>query len=108
MSDKAVQFEVVFKVKAPTEQLITDYCITHLRDRGYSVTRPRATLETVSQFIARLGICYETLHRSLKRPGCPNVEINRGDSGRITSILSNAEFDQFCLRNKNPDQTSRL
>lgn len=103
MSEPLVQFEVTLKVTGPTEQHVTDYCILHLRDRGFSVRRPSDTAawETVKQFCARLDIHSQTLNRALARPDRPEVNIQYGTSGRrIIGIQRNDNFDAFVTRNK--------
>jgi hypothetical protein len=104
-------FTLTLTVKAGGEQVVTDYCVAHLRERGYSVTAPGEKWETAAQFNKRLGICWQGIHRALKRPGCPNVLIKygpgRGPGGkRIAGICSNPAFDAFVTRHKTGNQHS--
>lgn len=101
MSEALVQFDVTMRVTGPTDDHVTDYCILHLKDRGYNVTSATDKRETVAQFIKRLRVCHETLYRSLKERDCPPVNIRRGKKGvRIVWIISNPLFDEFVTRNK--------
>jgi hypothetical protein len=98
-------FELTLTVKAGGEEIVTQYCIDHLRERGYAVTAPGEKWETASEFNKRLGICWEGIHRALKRPGCPGVLIDwtsgRGPNNRrIRGICSNPAFDAFVVRHK--------
>jgi hypothetical protein len=95
MSDH-VQFKATLDVTAKNEEAVTEFCIAHLKERGYSVTQPHLKWETPKEMIARLRICYETLSRRARDPNRPNVAIHRGSSGRLIQICSNADFDAFC------------
>lgn len=100
MSEAVVQFDVTMRVTAPTEDHVTDYCITHLKARGYTVIKTTEQKETLAQFVKRLDICHETFYRSLDQPDCPQIEIRRGGKGRIIWLISNPVFDEFVTRNK--------
>jgi hypothetical protein len=100
-------FHLTLTVSGESEQIVTDYCIAHLRERGYAVAPPNEKWETPSEFNTRLGICAVGITRALIRPGCPNVAIHyangRGPhSKRIHSICSNAAFDAFVKSHKKP------
>lgn len=101
MSDQ-VEFKVRLDVSAKGEAIVTDFCVQHLRERGYHVAESREHWETPSQFNKRIGVCKEAIHRALRRPNCPNVVIQRTTTGRIRELLSNAPFEAFVKRYKSP------
>jgi hypothetical protein len=100
------EIRLTLSVKAGSESVLTEFCIAHLRERGYAVTAPNEKWETPSEFNRRLEIGYELIHRTLKRPGCPAVLIEYGPgrgphNRRILGICSNPAFEAFVLQNKN-------
>jgi hypothetical protein len=104
MSDP-VEFRLQLDVTAKSESLVTDYCIAHLRERGYHVAAPNEKWETPKEFNQRLGINHQGLQRALHRPGRPNVAVTynpRRGKGchRVLAICSNADFDAFVLKFK--------
>jgi hypothetical protein len=76
-------------------------CREYLEGRGWLVQWPREW-ETPAAFCARLGICYQTLDRSLRRRGCPPVALHRGNNGhgRLVELAPTRAFEEFCVRNK--------
>lgn len=101
-ADGTVRVSLAFALQAPTPQVLLDWMIQQLEEHGYSVRPPNDSWETPAQFMQRLGICYETFRRALKKDGRPHVVVRRerGGAGRIREICSNADFDAFCLRGK--------
>jgi hypothetical protein len=106
MSDSP--FSLTLTVKAGGEQVVTDYCIAHLRERGYHIAAPNENWETAREFNKRLDVCAAAIHRALRREGCPNVLIHfgagKGKEGRIMGICSNPAFEAFLKRHKQPTQ----
>lgn len=100
MQEPAVK--VTLDVTSDSESVLEGYCVRFLKERGWNVTAPHEKWETVKDFIARLGICHQTLSRKL-RPDerRPNVVVQRSQkSKRILAILSNADFDAWCVEGK--------
>jgi hypothetical protein len=101
MSQAAVQVKATLDITAESEDQLTEFCIRHLRDRGYGVRDPKDEHETPAQFMKRLGVMsHETINRALVQPDCPPVKVHRGRSGRLIWIRSNDDFDAFVRRNK--------
>lgn len=100
MSKAAVRVKATLDITADSDEQLTEFCIRHLRDRGYSVRDPNDEHETPAQFMKRLGILsHETLNGALVQPDCPPVKVHRGRSGRLIWIQSNDAFDAFVRRN---------
>jgi hypothetical protein len=101
MSD-SIAFHLQLDVSAKSEAHVTEFCIAHLRERGYHVAPPNEKWETPSEFLARLGVSAMSLHRALRRSGCPNVAAHRTPTGRILELCSNQAFDAFVKRYLKP------
>lgn len=108
MSDP-VAFRLQLDVTAKSEAVVTDFCIAHLRERGFNVARPHKRWEKVNELCRRLRVSYMTVQRALGRSDRPTVIVKRGQkTDRIIEILSNKEFDAFLTRNKKrPNRQSR-
>lgn len=81
-----------------SESEATNFALTHLRDLGYTITLAVAgPWETPKQLLGRLGGLHPmTLFRRGKRADCPVLSaVERGPTGRIVRLRSNAEFDAF-------------
>jgi hypothetical protein len=101
MSD-GVQFKATLDVTAQSEQVVTEFAIAHLKQRGYDVAAPNEKWETLRAFLRRIGVRYDAFYKSLNHRARPNVLVrrHRGGAGRIAEICSNAAFDAFCRRHK--------
>jgi hypothetical protein len=107
--NEPVEFKVTLDVSAASETHVTEFAIAHLRERGFSVTEPGImSWETPGQFRARLQLNQKTFSNCLELwrmrftgdvPLAVHVD-RRGRSGRIKRLQSNAEFDEFCRREK--------
>lgn len=92
---------VTLDVTCDSETVVEKWATDFLVGRGFNVSAPHGKWERIGDFKNRLGICYETLTRKLKDlPHRPNVVVQRGGSGRLLAILSNPDFDAFCVANK--------
>jgi hypothetical protein len=95
-----VVFHLQLDVTGQSESVVTDYCITHLRERGYHVAAPNEKWETAGDFGKRVGINKSALHtliaRYRARGGRPPELDRRGKSQRVTAIKSHEGFDNFC------------
>lgn len=99
MTDPIVKFTL--DVTAQCDTQLEGFCVRFLKERGFNVTAPHAKWETVGDFKTRLGISYMTVSRKTKdTPNRPNVELQRGSQKRIVAILSNPDFDAYCVANK--------
>lgn len=93
-------FRVTLDVTADNEDVVEPWAIKFLVDRGFNVVAPNAKWESVGDFKKRLGISYMTISRKVRpTPGRPNVVIQRGKS-HIIAILSNPDFDAYCVNGK--------
>jgi hypothetical protein len=98
MSDP-VTFRATLDVTGASEAHVTAFAITHLRTHGYSVTAPNESWEKLKVFLKRLGISYTHFRRVIQHPHRPDVLVFP-TTARVQEILSNPDFDAFCLRNK--------
>ncbi len=99
------EVEIRFQISARSEDVLASFCSNHLKERGYSVIAPNQTWETLGAFMNRVGVRkHESLHRDIKlwlgRGG--TLFLGQRPSGRLSEILSNADFDAFVVRNKRP------
>lgn len=88
-----------------SSEALTEAIIKHLESLGYGVTPPNERWETPSEFLQRLGLSkHEVLTSALRHWTARGHKIlcvrGGGDRGRIRELLSNPDFDAFCLRNK--------
>jgi hypothetical protein len=97
-------FAFTLTVKADGEKVVTDYCIAHLRERGYAVTPPNENWELMKNFLKRLGISAMHFNRCMKIPHRPDVLVYPSAT-RVMEILSNPAFDAFVKRHKKPDRS---
>ncbi len=102
MTAAAPEFRFTLDVTAPSEEVVTEWAIAHLKARGYVFAETLGSRETIGAFIRRLGISLETLHRRLSDPTCPQVEIlhARPPGKRMAAIRSNEAFEAFCREAK--------
>lgn len=100
------EVKITLDVTCPSEEILEQYCVDFLTGRGFNVARPNEKWETVGQFKDRLGISWMTVTRKVKaQPGRPNVLLQyssdkKSKRKRILAILSNPDFDAFCVQNK--------
>jgi hypothetical protein len=95
----AVEVRHRCEVVATTRQGVIDQLIEVLNVEGYFVSK-KVQWEKTSAFRKRLdGMCHEALHRALRHPACPPVELHRarGGSGQLLAINSNPVFEAFIL-----------
>lgn len=99
MSDR-VGFQVRLDVSGKSEAVVTDYCITHLRQRGYYVAAPGAAWEKPRAFCKRVGMYPHRLHEWVERyqrRGVLPIQVERPTpDGSISALQSNPAFDDFC------------
>lgn len=99
MTEPAVK--VTLDVTSDCEEALEKYCVDFLKGRGFNIAAPNAKWETVGDFKKRLGISYMTVGRKIKPwPGRPSVLLQRGKQNRIVALLSNPDFDAYCVANK--------
>lgn len=100
MPDPTVKFTL--DVTADCETVLERYCVRFLKERGFNVSEPHTKWETVGDFKARLRISYGTVANKVRpSPMRPNVLVQRGEKNRqIIGILSNKDFDAWCVANK--------
>lgn len=55
----------------------------------------KAKGERVNEFINRVKISHMTFWRRLRHHRCPEVDMDKGQSGRILAIYTNPRFDEF-------------
>lgn len=94
------EVSISLQISAPNEAALETWAIKHLEERGFSVRAAHDEWESTKEFCARLHIHWQTLDRNMSAPGCPNVVVRRGATGRLIEILSNEHFDEFITRNK--------
>jgi hypothetical protein len=70
-----------------------------LKSQGYGIHQTKAWEKPID-FCSRLDISSYTLNRRLKNKACPEVEIERGPSGRLLLLRPTSEFEKFCLGKK--------
>jgi hypothetical protein len=70
-----------------------------LNSQGYGIHLTKGWEKPVD-FCSRLEISSYTLNRRLKNKACPEVDIERGPSGRLLLLRSTSELERFCLGNK--------
>jgi hypothetical protein len=102
MSDP-VHFKLTLDVTAKSQDVLTQFCSDHLRSIGWHVAPAHSKWESVKGFMTRLGIeRHASVHRDIKlwKSRGFTVEINKSQTGYLREILSNADFDEFCLRHK--------
>lgn len=105
MSDP-VGFHLQLDVTGNSEAVVTEFCIGHLRERGYAVAPPNEKWETMKEFLARLDTSWSNFRRCLADPRRPHVLIHPS-ARRVSEILSNAAFDAFVKRHKQPERKPR-
>lgn len=95
-------YRLTLDISAENEEVVEPWAVQFLRDRGFNVEAPNSKWESVSEFKDRLGISYGTVATKVREtPNRPNVQIQRGTkSKQIVAILSNPDFDAYCVRNK--------
>lgn len=98
---------VSIQLEGPVETAIDGWAINHLEERGYSIRPPNEKWETPSELCGRLHVHTETLRRNLEHEDRPNVIIRHGPSGRVLEVLTNADFDEFVIRNKKRGKIDR-
>lgn len=99
-------FFLTLTVKAGGEQVVTDYCIAHLRARGFAVTPPNENWELMKNFLKRLDISAMHFHRCMKIPHRPDA-LFYPTPRRVMEILSNPAFDAFAKRHKQPARKTK-
>lgn len=70
-----------------------------LATQGYGIHQLKAWEKPID-FCSRLGISSYTLYRRMKSQACPEVELDRGPSGRLLLLRPTAEFERYCLGKK--------
>jgi hypothetical protein len=99
MSD-GVEFKATLDVTGASEEAVTQFAISHLRERGYYCAKPDAAWERNGAFCKRVGLwphrIQEVIDRYQQRGGPPINLDRRGQSGRLVSLQSNPSFDAFC------------
>jgi hypothetical protein len=100
------EFRVTLDISADNEEVVEPWAVKFLTDRGFNVTAPHSKWESLTAFCRRVGVHTSTVDRKL-RPwdGRPNVSIQRSTKvgtkkPRILAILSNPDFDAYCVANK--------
>lgn len=97
----APPFKVTLDVSGDSEVIVEKWARDFLVGRGFNVTEPHGKWESVGDFKKRLGISYMTVSRKVKETlNRPAVTIQRGSQNRIIAILSNPDFDAYCVANK--------
>ena len=95
-------FRIVLDLPRHTkEAVITEFCVSHLKDHGYGITEPNDNYETPGAFLKRLGLWHTyPINEAIKRYEARgnHIPVTRGPTGRLREILSNPGFDAFCRR----------
>lgn len=103
MPDPIVKFTL--DVTAQCDTQLEGYCVAFLTERGFNVTRPNDRWEKMGDFLSRVRLHPEGLRRKLRQPDCPNVRFQYSKSPKSLgkqrlAILSNKDFDAYCVANK--------
>lgn len=85
----------IIQLVAPDTEQMIEKTKAWLKLHGYGIYR-LGEWEAPRVFCERVGISPSTLARKMKSRKCPEVEVERGPSGRLLRILSNPAFEQFC------------
>lgn len=95
------EIKFTLDVTAQSEEVLEKWAADYLKERGFNVVAPHGKWESVGDFKKRLKISYSTISRKVKETlNRPAVTIQRGSQNRIVAILSNPDFDAYCVANK--------
>ena len=109
-----IEFKATLDISGKSEDFVTEYCIQHLKQRGYNFTEPNEEWETPTEFMARVKLKrWSSFHRDVRiwlgRGGTLLLRRSSPGGRRIMELLSNPGFDTFCRRNfERPKGTSSL
>lgn len=103
----AVQVRFRCEVVSTTREGVLDQFAEILGREGYFVSK-KVVWEKTVDFRKRVGLAHDALHRILKLPVCPPVEVHRARNGKgpLLAINSNPVFEAFvaAAKGKTPDR----